>query len=375
MTGHHHPHPTALPKQVTAAAPHAHEHEHGHTHAHGPAIAATGVSASRRLALIAGIVAIAGVVGLLGILLAPGLTTGLWNFVLDGQREMTDGMTQALKQLKALGSLNAALVLGLISFIYGVLHAVGPGHGKFVISSYALANEKTVRRGILLSFMAALIQALSAIVLVGFLALVFKATSMQRLTAEAWLETISWGLIAGLGAWLLWSQLGQPQQGHDNLHQDHSHAHAHSDHQHGPACSHTDEPGHTHDAHCGHTHMATPDQLQGTWRWSHAWSLAFSIGIRPCTGAIGVLLLSLSLGILWAGVFATFTMAIGTALTVSALAALAVGSRELAARIAGSTDSRWATMIQRGAAVGGSALVMIIGLVFFIASLRGAPPL
>ena len=121
--------------------------------------------------------------------------------------------------------------------------------------------------------------------------------------------------------------------------------------------------------------MATPDQLQGPWNWSQAWSLAFSIGIRPCTGAIGVLLLSLSLGILWAGIFATFTMAIGTAITVSILAAMAVWSRDLATRVAGGAGSPWAASVQKVAAIGGSACVMILGALFFIASLRGGPPI
>lgn len=121
--------------------------------------------------------------------------------------------------------------------------------------------------------------------------------------------------------------------------------------------------------------MATPEQLQGPWNWSHAWALAFSIGIRPCTGALGVLLLSLSLGIWWAGVFATFTMAVGTALTVSALAAMAVGSRELAKKIAGGGDSPWAVTVQQFAAIGGSALVMILGATFFVATLLQGPRL
>ena len=347
-------------------------------------------SAAGRFAILAAIVAGMAGVGYVATRLAPGPIDSLWNFILDGQREMTRGMTQAVQQLKAAGSANAALALAFISFLYGVLHAVGPGHGKFVISSYALANERTVRRGILLSFMAALIQALSAIGLVGILSLVLKATSIQLRATEAWLETVSWGLIAALGAWLLWRQLDTKRSRHDHGHDQHGHtahapaAHAHDHghghdhahaHQHGPACTHAHDKAHVHDEHCGHTHMATPAQLGGTWNWSHAWALAFSIGIRPCTGAIGVLILSLGLGMIWAGILATFTMAIGTALTVSALAALAVGSRELAARVAGGADSVWASTIQRTAAIGGSALVMILGAAFFLASLRGGSPL
>ena len=349
-----------------------------HQHVHAAASAATRPAArspvSRALIVAAVVATLAGAVYLI-LSAFPGVFAPAWSFLLDGQREMTGGMTAALRDLKALGSLNAALVLGLLSFLYGVLHAVGPGHGKFVISAYALANEKTVRRGILLSFMAALIQALSAVAVVGTVALIFKATSIQIKSAEAWLETVSWGLIALLGGWLLWglrTGVASPT--------DHAQAHRHDaldhgPHVHGPTCSHNDEPAHVHDEHCGHTHVATPDQLQGAWNWRHAWSLAFSIGIRPCTGAIGVLLLSLSLGIVWAGVFATFTMAIGTAITVSLLAAMAVWSRDLAARVAGGADSPWAASIQKVAAIGGSACVMILGILFFLASLRGASPI
>ncbi len=364
---------------------------------HAPAsspvsISPTAQGPGARLLIIIGVITALLAAGAMAVQLAPGIFTPIWNFVLEGQREMTGGMTTALRELKALGTVQAALVLCVLSFLYGVLHAVGPGHGKFVISSYALANEKTVRRGILLSFMAALIQALSAIVIVSVLALILKATSIQVKATEAWLETLSWGLIAALGAWLLWGQLRSTsanaatshnhQHGHDHGH-DHGHAHADHDHArphsaphvHGPSCSHAHEAAHVHDEHCGHSHMATPDQLQGAWSWSHAWSLAFSIGIRPCTGAIGVLLLSLSLGVIWAGVLATFTMAIGTAITVSVLAAMAVWSREMATRIAGGVDSPWAASIQRVASVGGSALVMIIGILFFVTSLNGPSPI
>ena len=114
--------------------------------------------------------------------------------------------------------------------------------------------------------------------------------------------------------------------------------------------------------------MATPEQLRGPWSWSHAWSMAFSIGIRPCTGAIGVLLFALAAGMFWAGVLATFAMAIGTALTVSALASIAVGSRELAKRVSG-FDTPAAARVQLAAGVAGSALVMMMGLAFFFASL------
>ena len=302
---------------------------------------------------------------------AAGPLGGLWLWVLEGQREMTSAMTAAVRQIKSGDPIGSGLVLALISFLYGVLHAIGPGHGKFVISSYALAHERTVRRGVLLSFMAAFVQAISAIVIVGILAVALSATSMQIKLTESWLETASWGLIAILGAWLLYRQLRPlfARAAHKYHEAGHRHATAHA-HEH-----HHDHDDHVHAADgscCGHAHMATPAQLEGQWSWAKAWSLALSIGIRPCTGAIGVLIFALGMGIFWAGVFATFAMAIGTAITVSVLASLAVGSRELATRLVGG-NSVWAARIQSVAGIAGSSLVLVMGLLFFLASLRAGP--
>jgi hypothetical protein len=77
----------------------------------------------------------------------------------------------------------AAITLAMLSFVYGVLHAIGPGHGKTIISSYVVANEETVRRGVIISFIAAGLQALSAIVLVGVLLIALGATGLQ---VNAW---------------------------------------------------------------------------------------------------------------------------------------------------------------------------------------------
>ena len=70
-----------------------------------------------------------------------------------------------LRNAKADGSAVWGL-LGL-SFLYGIFHAAGPGHGKAVISSYVVANEETWRRGVVLSFASALLQAFVAVAFVG----------------------------------------------------------------------------------------------------------------------------------------------------------------------------------------------------------------
>ena len=120
--------------------------------------------------------------------------------------------------------------------------------------------------------------------------------------------------------------------------------------------------------------MPDPKALEGDLSWSKALAIAFSVGIRPCTGAILVLVFALSQGLVWAGVFATFAMALGTAITVSVLAALAVGSRELAVKLGGG-DSKWATGVATAAGLAGSTLVLVMGTVFFIGSLTSPAPL
>jgi nickel/cobalt transporter (NicO) family protein len=121
--------------------------------------------------------------------------------------------------------------------------------------------------------------------------------------------------------------------------------------------------------------MPAPAALEHDWSWRRALALAFAIGIRPCTGAILVLVFAISQGLLWAGVFATFAMAIGTAITVSILAALAVGSRDLATRIAGARQPLWASRVQSFAGVTGAALVMILGATALYYSMTTPTPL
>ena len=110
-------------------------------------------------------------------------------------------------EVKALHSDNSAIwgLLGL-SAAYGVFHAAGPGHGKALIASYMLANERALRRGVVLAFLAALLQALVAIALIGIAALVFRATDIGLNRAGNVVEIGSYLCVAGVGVWLAWTK-------------------------------------------------------------------------------------------------------------------------------------------------------------------------
>jgi len=188
--------------------------------------------------------------------------------------------------------------------------------------------------------------------------------------------------VALVGVWLVYYQLrtyfaGSAAHAHGHTHgHDHGHHHDHAHHN-GHDHAHHD---HSHAAH-QHTdsceicaHVPDPSQLKGDWSWRRALALAFAVGVRPCTGAILVLVFAIGQGLMWAGVLSTFAMAVGTAITVSALAASAVGFRQLATRLAGGGSSPWAGRIQLAAGLGGASLVLVLGTLFFIGSLSGIKP-
>ena len=113
----------------------------------------------------------------------------------------------SVKSLKTDNPLAGAFTLAGLSFLYGILHAVGPGHGKTIISSYVVANEETVRRGILISFIASALQAFTAVALVGVLLIGLRATGLQVNAWSSQLESVSYALIALVGLYLLWTQI------------------------------------------------------------------------------------------------------------------------------------------------------------------------
>jgi nickel/cobalt transporter (NicO) family protein len=289
---------------------------------------------------------------------------GVIGWILAKQSEFYREMSGTIRAAKSDGS--AVWTLLGISFAYGIFHAAGPGHGKAVISSYLVANEETARRGIVLSFASALLQALVAVVIVAIFAWLLSATAKTMCSAEKAIEIASYGLIAAFGARLVWTKGGgfiralqaKPAVAHhhDHGHHDHhhhGHGHDHHDHHH--------DHGHVHDEHCGHSHGPTPDQLAGPGGWQRGLGTIFAVGLRPCSGAILVLVFSLAQGLFWAGIAATFVMGLGTAVTVAAIAVIAVSAKGLARRLSTGREGGGA-LIMRGIEFGAAGLVLLFGL-------------
>jgi nickel/cobalt exporter len=315
-----------------------------------------------------------------------GRATGVMGWILAQQSALYVMISNAVRAAKQNGS--AFWGLAAISFAYGVFHAAGPGHGKAVIASYMLANERALRRGLLISLLAALLQGMVAVVLIGILAIIFHATARAMNDAAAHIDIASFAGIACLGLWLVFSKgsafvaawrqwregsapalqpMAQPavpvladpnpplhdasraQTADVPICSDHEHstmAHHHplspihsapEPHAHESSSSSAD---HVHDAHCGHFHAPDPASLGANFSWKTALVTLVAAGSRPCAGAILVLVFALSQGIFWAGIGATIAMSLGTAITTGALASVAVLAKNLAARIAGARSTQ-----------------------------------
>lgn len=289
---------------------------------------------------------------------------GIWDramiWVFAQQRDFHRRLTGYLRTMKQTG--DTALVWSLIgaSFLYGVFHAAGPGHGKAVMTSYLLTHRQTLRRGVVLAVAAAFCQGLVAIVIVYGLVEVAGWLPRDSQTAVSWSERASFALVAVLGAVLLFRAGRSLLRRFHRLSPDHHHDHGHA---HG-----------SHDAHCGHTHVPSAGQVSDVRDIRTAIAVVLSIGIRPCTGAVIVLVFANVAAMPWAGVGAVLAMSAGTALAVASLAALAVGARRLAQRYVRS-DARYLALAADAAAVIGGALILAVGLSLLSAAFGPAHPL
>lgn len=272
--------------------------------------------------------------------------------ILAWQNKFHLELKTAVRALKTDGT--AFWTLAGASFAYGVFHAAGPGHGKAVLASYMIANETALRRGLALAGLAALLQGAVAIAIVGVAALAFNATAPAMTDAASVIEAASYAAIAALGARLVWTK-GRALRA--ALQTPAGAAPARP----GFLCEAVDDPGHVHGADCGHFHAPDPATLGAAFSWPDAIGTVVAAGLRPCSGAILVLVFTLSQGLFLAGAASVLLMSAGTAITTGALAAMAVLAKGAAARLA-APDSRRARLIGRGAEFLAALLVLGLGL-------------
>jgi ABC-type nickel/cobalt efflux system permease component RcnA len=262
---------------------------------------------------------------------SPMTTSGIGGIILMVQAQFYAALTAAVQALKHDGVGLMSLVT--IGFLYGIFHAAGPGHGKGVITGYVLTSRSSFLHGLTLSLAAALLQAIVAIALVGTLAMVLNASAATIDSAARDIEIVSFAGVAGMGLILLWSksdELVRLVSGRERDQDDDAAA----------------------------LRRIARRPMAGNWRLLSGVVLA--AGIRPCSGAIILLVFSLSQGLFAAGVAGALAMAVGTWITTGTLASLTVFAKSLVRRATGA-GGMTGPIVFAGLEVLAAAFVLTLG--------------
>lgn len=257
---------------------------------------------------------------------------------MNWQRDISAELSELLYDARE-NSLAAGLSLMSLSFVYGVLHSLGPGHGKFIVSTYVATHPTKVKASLMLTIVSALLQAVVAIILVSTLLFIFDL-SMREVNSNAnYFITVSFYSVVILGLVIVWRNLRaiwklftlkQKIETHDGVENNIKNNVAFSINKITPL--HTNKvTTHTHhDAcGCGHKHFVEADLINKASSLKEYIAIILSIGLRPCTGAIMVLLFANVLNVYWLGMLSAFVMAIGTALTASTIAIMTITGKKI----------------------------------------------
>lgn len=252
--------------------------------------------------------------------------------VMEWQKEFNLALSGSLNKLNE-NQQYAGLTLVFMSFLYGIFHAVGPGHGKFVLTSYLSIEKTKLNQAMRITLTAAVVQGVIAVLLVSIIVGIFTLSRSYFNLTIKWVERGSFIIMILFG--LYWgyqaikpinktkkfkiTSLHFSQEMRKNLPLVQSGYHIHSEH-----CG------------CGHKHLPTASDMQKAVDWKAQWMLIFTIGARPCSGAVLVLFLSYTLELYFWGVISALVMAIGTGTTLSLFAYLVIIARNRAVQM-----SRW----------------------------------
>ena len=266
----------------------------------------------------------------------------VYSWAIAAQREFQNAMARGLRAIQS-GNPSAVITLSAATFAYGFVHALGPGHGKIIIGGAAVASQATARTMVFLAVVSALAQAMTAIIVVlafvGGLSLLTSGSAVDL--AERWLAPLSYGAFILIGSVLVWRGvrvLSQSQYARET------------------------EP-----YRCDHSHGPTPQQVETLRGWRDKVALVASVAVRPCTGALFLLVISARFNMLAVGIVATLAMGLGTA----AFNALVAISGVIARRLVQAGETVSYQLVIGFLHIAGGGMIISLSLVFLLPHFSG----
>ncbi len=282
-----------------------------------------------------------------------GLFATLTEVLTDFQHRANAEVSFHMNAIERGENLGAFLLALAIAFAYGAVHALGPGHGKFVIVSYFLGREARVMRGVVLAIQIAIVHVIAAVVIVWLADAVLRGGFGLGLSEIPGVRAASFLIIVGIGLYMLYravrATLRARSRGAGGHHHHHHHDH-HHDHHH----------GHGHDHGHGHSHGG---KAEGGF-------LALAAGMVPCPGAVLIMLYAVGNDMIVPGSLLVASMSLGIGASICVLGVGAILARQAAMRVMErSGGGGRVETLRHGLNYAGAALVTLIGLVSFVAYL------
>ncbi|MEL4013759.1 nickel/cobalt transporter [Dryocola clanedunensis] len=236
------------------------------------------------------------------------------------------------------------------SFIYGVLHAIGPGHGKFIVTTYLSTNNETPFVSRAVPFLGSLMQGLTAIAFVFILSVLLNLSGGDLSQSRWYVEKLSALLIGAFGMFIIWRAVRGYRPAKMQI----------------KSLVPAGQSGHQHDDQCGcgHNHGVGYCGRDGSWM-THL-GVIVAIGARPCSGAIMILLFSNALGFITWGIMAVMTMALGTALSIMTLSVAVTWARDGIGKLYLTRSPRHLRMLTLALKVVGGILLILFACVLFL---------
>ena len=258
-----------------------------------------------------------------------GISAFFFNAMAPVQKTLNESLAAITRSLQGSRSLGGLLFVILISLVYGMFHAAGPGHGKTIVSSFFLANDARLRHSVVIGYLIAVVHALAALAVVLILYYVIRGLFSAGIEqADHYIQLATFAVITGLGAFMLIARIRGV--GHH------------------------------------HTHGQDP---HGGLTFRSLLSIAVPAGVIPCPGAVAVILFALSLHMLGVSVLSVVSISVGMGITISVTGALVILAKRGAVRAIAGSDEHRDSIVRRIVEIAGAGILFLFGLVLFLAEI------